>query len=77
MSVLRESLPYTTKTKESTVTQITFLTKPEIEELRAKLLAEAGLDLAELRTRQAAYMLSPEQSLILEELEDLEFLAGA
>lgn len=59
------------------MTQITFLTKEDIAEQRSKLLARAGIGLDELRDRQALYQLSPEQTLILKELEDLEFLAGA
>lgn len=59
------------------MTQITFLTKDEIARRRDELLASAGLDLRELRERGATYLLSPEQSLILKELEDLEFLASA
>jgi len=59
------------------MTQITFLTKHDIDRRRADLLAEAGLGLSELRARQAAYQLSPEQALIVKELEDLEFLARA
>ena len=35
------------------------------------------LDIDELRSRAAVYQLSPEQALILKELDDLEFLAGA
>lgn len=59
------------------MTQITFLTKDDIARRRAELLAAAGLDLDELRERGANYLLSPEQALILKELEDLEFLASA
>jgi hypothetical protein len=59
------------------MTQITFLTKDDIARRQAELLDRAGLSLDELRDRQTTYRLSPEQALILKELEDLEFLAGA
>lgn len=59
------------------MTQITFLTKDDIASRREDLLSAAGLGLEELRARQAAFQLSPEQALILKELEDLEFLASA
>jgi len=56
---------------------ITFLTKDDIASRREELLSAAGLGLEELRSRQAAFQLSPEQALILKELEDLEYLASA
>ena len=59
------------------MTQITFLTKDDIARQRAELLSKAGLDLDELRRRGALYQLSPEQALILRELDCLEFLASA
>ncbi|WP_225755446.1 hypothetical protein [Actinotalea sp. Marseille-Q4924] len=59
------------------MTQITYLTKDDIARRRAELLDRAGLNLDELRGRGATYQLSPEQAVILKELEDLEFLAGA
>jgi len=59
------------------MTQITFLTKDDIARRRAELLAAAGLGLEELRERGTKYLLSPEQALMLKELEDLEFLASA
>lgn len=59
------------------MTQITYLTKDDIARRRAELLEHAGLGIDELRERGATYQLSPEQAVILKELEDLEFLAGA
>lgn len=55
---------------------IQYLDADEIRARRAELLRQAGLDLATLKERAAQYRLSPEQSAILDELEDLEFLAG-
>lgn len=77
MSATRAMLPTTqTEGEESTMT-ITFLTKDDIASRREELLSAAGLDLEELRTREAAFQLSPEQALILKELEGLEYLARA
>lgn len=77
MSAAGAMLPTTqTEGEESTMT-ITFLTKDDIASRREELLSAAGLDLEELRSRQAAFQLSPEQALILKELEDLEYLASA
>lgn len=59
------------------MTQITFLTKDDIAHRRADLLERAGLELEALRERGATFQLSPEQAVILRELEDLEFLASA
>jgi len=55
---------------------ITFMTSEQIEARRADLLARAGLDLETLRRRADEYRLSPEQAQILDELDDLDFLAG-
>lgn len=55
---------------------ITYLSPTDISARRAELLERAGLDLQTLRERGAEYRLSPEQAAILEELEDLAFLAG-
>lgn len=55
---------------------ITILTPAEIAQRRAELLAETGLDYDTLCERGAEYRLSPEQAVILQELEDLDFLAG-
>jgi hypothetical protein len=77
MSAAGAMLPTTqTEGEESTMT-ITFLTKDDIASRREELLSAAGLGLEELRSRQAAFQLSPEQALILKELEDLEYLASA
>jgi hypothetical protein len=55
---------------------ITFMTSEQIEARREDLLSRAGLDLETLRRRAEEYRLSPEQSQILDELDDLAFLAG-
>ena len=55
---------------------ITFMTAEQIETRRAELLSRAGLDLETLRLRAEQYRLSPEQAQILDELDDLDFLAG-
>lgn len=55
---------------------IEYLNAHEIQTRRTELLRRAGLELATLKERAAQYRLSPEQSAILDELEDLEFLAG-
>lgn len=55
---------------------IIVLTPEEIEQRRRDLLAASGLDHETLRERGANFMLSPEQAAILNELENLEFLAG-
>ncbi|ANF31938.1 hypothetical protein A0130_09855 [Leifsonia xyli] len=46
-----------------------------IEARRSELIAEAGLSIEELRTRDANYTLDPSTQAVLRELEDLEFLA--
>ena len=55
---------------------ITFMTAEQIETRRAELLSRAGLDRETLRLRAEQYRLSPEQAQILDELDDLDFLAG-
>ena len=55
---------------------IVVLSPHQIEKRRAELLAASGLDYETLRRRGAHYMLSPEQTAILNELENLEFLAS-
>lgn len=55
---------------------IIVLTPEDIELRRKELLAASGLDYDTLRERGANYMLSPEQAAILNELENLEFLAS-
>ena len=54
---------------------ITFLTPDQIAARLADLLEKSGLDLETLRKRGAQFRLSPEQTVILEQVEDLEFLA--
>lgn len=77
MSAAGAMLPTTQTEGEESTMNITFLTKDDIASRREELLSAAGLDLEELRSRQAAFQLSPEQALILKELEDLEYLASA
>lgn len=55
---------------------ISFMTTDEITRRREELLQQVGLDLETLRTRGAEFRLSPEQALILKEIDDLDFLAG-
>lgn len=59
------------------MTSIIYLSKEQIARRRDELLSNARLDVDELRERGATFQLSPEQAVILKELEDLEFLAGA
>ncbi len=76
MSVADESM-HIHLLEEDPMTTITVLTKDDIAARRRSLLDEAGLDLKELRERAESYLLSPEQALILKELDDLDFLARA
>lgn len=76
MSVADDSMQ-THPHEEDLMAQITVLTKDDIAARRRDLLDEAGLTLDELHERAASYILSPEQAVILKELDDLEFLARA
>ena len=55
----------------------TYLTKDDIARRREELLAAGGLSVDEPGDRQPAYQLSPEQILILKDLEDPDFLTTA
>lgn len=56
---------------------IEFLDDDKISERRRTLLERAHMTEDELRTRAALFQLTPEEASILNEIEDLDFLASA
>lgn len=52
------------------------MTREEIEERRAELLASIGLDMETIRLRQDNWALSPEQRFAIEEYDGLGWLMG-
>ena len=54
---------------------VQFLTQQDIATLRSALLSEVGLTLTELRARRDAGSLDLNAQGVLDELEDLEYLA--
>ncbi|GEL46531.1 hypothetical protein KQI48_05995 [Cellulomonas hominis] len=52
------------------------MTREEIEERRAELLASIGLDMETIRLRQDNWALSPEQRFAIEEYDGLGWLIG-
>ena len=65
------------ETRGAVVTpHITYLSRDEVQQRRRSLLERAGMDVATLRHRAEELRLSPEQEQLLQELDDLEFLAG-
>ncbi len=65
------------KREDREMPTIEMLTPDEIHERRERLLAQAGMSEDELRRRAADYTLTSEQSAILDELSDLDFLLRA
>lgn len=49
----------------------------EIDARRRDLLSSINLDEEELRRRGEAYILTPEEAVVLRELENLDFLADS
>lgn len=50
------------------------LSRDEIMALRADLIARSGLSYEELLVRAATYALTPEQSALVDEIGDLDYL---
>lgn len=55
---------------------IVFMTSDQIATRRQELLEDLGISLEKLRELGERYQLTPEQAVVLRELEKLEFLDG-